>query len=344
MLAVVLWAGCGDATGPAPAEVVIVDEASEMMNEPVGEADNKDEGTSEQPPRPGDPIEGPADVANIATIGRTLRSPAEAIDAGHGGAQLGAEAVFLASVLTGGQVLVTTGTLTQQQGTNQFVYSPTPTDKLVVTWSEGAPTVFEVAAFDGDLSRDADWFWRNDHDLRLRVQREGVVDFELVSSRLGGVSRGSMTGELALDDVMHSVNLTTTGTYAASVDGSAAEHESSERFQGMIVTPGVTLTVDETHDFKLLVFEQGITNVTRTANNTAVIGGVQYNFADIFVRYETLDGWPNVTDYWSARGVVSRDGESIGQISFDASNELWIELVLAMNGDRYELERFELPR
>lgn len=271
-----------------------------------------------------------------------LAIPDAAYDAGVGSLTLGSEAVFLASQLAaGGQELVTTGTLTQQGQTEQFEYSASPNDRLRIAWSDGAPTDFVVTAFDGDFTGSASGFVNNDHIVEMQVSRENLVDIQLSSQRQNGQSSATLGGTLTEAGVTYTLNLQLGGTYSSQVEITSAEHESSEQFVGTISgSDGFEASVNETHFFKLLQFENLVTNRDRTSNNTWTVDGAAYALDGVRIRYETKNGWANPSDYWIVEGAVLEEGAVIGQVAYEV-NELLIELFIEVDGERIELETFQ---
>lgn len=286
--------------------------------------------------------EEPAD--DTQAVVQSLKVSSQSIDRIEGATQVGVETVFLASILNGGESVVSTGTVTQQGATDQFTYSASPADHLVLELTGAKPIHITLSAFNGDLSQDASYFLYHSHQLDVRVQQDENVDFQIQSTRQGSASQGAVSGSVELDGVTYQVDLNYNGTYESTAEAGSATHDSSDAYTGTITAPGVSIAMDQSHAFKLIVFEHGVSNVIKTMNNTATINGSTYAFEGIKVRYETMDGWPNPTDYWLAEGTIKKDGQPIGQVSYDYSNNAWIELVVTLNGQSHELERFVLKQ
>ena len=284
------------------------------------------------------------DGSRAASVKAGLAAPDAAYDAGVGSLSLATEAVFFASIVNGGAAVVATGTLNQQSPTQPFTYSAAPNDKLVIAWAQGAPTEFVITQFAGDFSRDARHFVNSDHLVVFSVRREGVLDIAMQSQRIGGQSATTLTGTIILDEVAYALNLALAGTYSSSADVSVSRHESNERFTGtMSADNGFSANIDETHYFKLVLFENVITNRDRTANNRWTFGGKTYTLQGVRLRHEELNGWANPSDYWIIQGGVLEDGALVGAVGFE-ENDLWISIYIEVDGERIEIERFLKPQ
>ncbi len=88
------------------------------------------------------------------------------------------------------------------------------------------------------------------------------------------------------------------------------------------------------------MFENGITNEERIVNNTWSVDGDSYAAQNVRIRFETLNGWANLTDYWIVEGGVTRNGEAVGQMVLEET-EAWISIYVDLgDGERVEVQRF----
>lgn len=269
-----------------------------------------------------------------------LSVPSVVRQTGEVAVSVGTEAVFAASIIsTQGQQIVATGTLTQ--GTNgNFTYVASPSDRLRISWSNGASTDFFITQLQGDFSRDATHYVNSDHALSIRMTEGDSVDVTVQSSRLNGQWSASLEGFITLNDVKYTADLSQSGTYSSSVDSSYIEYVSSDAMRGTISsTEGFSADVDESNQFKFAMFDNGVTNETRTVNNRWTADGHDYAISNAMVRFETLNGWANPSDYWVVQGTVLRDGEAYGQLELEVT-EAWIAIFLVVGSERLEVERF----
>lgn len=268
-----------------------------------------------------------------------LTTPSAARDAGSALAEVSVYAVFEASIqATGGQQLVTTGTLTQNG--QAFTYSASPNDRLRIVWSDGPPTDYIITAFDGDFTVEPDSFLLRDHVVKFRAIREGLADVEVSSEEQSGRRAAAITGTLVHEGVTYTANLSEVGTSVSDIDSSigAAEYESETLMEGTISADnGFEQTVREYFRFKMT---NSVTNDDRRAESQWVVNGKTYTLEGLRIRFEEYDGWPNPTDYWIVEGNVYEDGVLIGQAGYDY-NDLWIEIFIDVGGERIELYNFQ---
>ena len=266
-------------------------------------------------------------------------APSEAHDAGDAGVMLTLEAVAVASVAAGGVQLVTTGTLTQTGAS--FQYAATPTDRLVIAWSDATTTELFITQLDGNLDAEtSEDFLSDDHTVTARVVRAGVADFTVSSSKSGGTRSGTILGMVAVQGVDYQVDLSETGTTTSDVGGSSVDYESESSMTGTITATGFSLVAQETYWFHSVVFDRAIVNRSRTANSAWTVDGVEYRLDGLYIRTATTDSWPDDDDYWRAEGTVTEDGVLVGQVAFE-EDALKIDVVLQLTGGgTIQLDRF----
>lgn len=146
---------------------------------------------------------------------------------------IGVAGVFEASnQATGGQQLVTTGTLTQQG--QQFSYAAGPDDKLRIVWSEGPPTDLYVTALQGDFEAAPENFVLRPHNIQLRAVRDDLLDISISSQRESGQESSTLRGTVTLEEVTYDFDVNETGTYKSSADLGAPEHDSETNLVGTV--------------------------------------------------------------------------------------------------------------
>lgn len=273
-----------------------------------------------------------------------IRAPGEAVSLAEGAATIATEFVWLASGLTGGQQLVVTGTLKQVGQTAEFQYRAEPADKLVIDWQDGENTIFTFSNFDGDLSGNAENFLKRDHELKFRIAREGSIDAEIASTRRPDLVGGTFKGSIVIEGTTYTADLLKASQTDFEPGSGKVSYESQDIYTGTITAPNFSLKVNETYDFDFVYVDNAVLNSTRTVNNTWTIDGVSYSVENAIVRYETLNGWPNPTDYWKAEGVVLKGGSPVGQLQFSTPNEVQIALQLVLEGKTYELQTWLLKQ
>ncbi|MBU0637973.1 MAG: Ig-like domain-containing protein [Planctomycetes bacterium] len=255
-----------------------------------------------------------------------------------------ASAVFEASTMNGG-VETLTGTLTQvSQEPEQWTYSPTPADKLVVSIPGQTPIEFHFSAFDGHKQGDAGDFVDTHDNLDFIVVVDGLFNLHIQSSSVPTTGEKynwarkfsrTITGNAVYEGQMHTVDLTYEGTQEGEVDYNWAASTWGDECRGTITAGTTALTISESYwgyytywDGKH-VFNRGMTN-----NSSATIGGVTLKFQEAKVRWEKVsrgpssadDGYRDVEyafnkvaepDYWYCQGNLLRNGQAIGTVEFD---------------------------
>lgn len=247
-----------------------------------------------------------------------------------------AETVAFASQNAGTGQIVTSGTITQS-GQN-FSYSGSPTDRLVLQLT-GAPAItFYITQLNGDLS-GIERFFNSEHQMQFRVQSE---NFDLnLSSQISGINRlATISGNTTINGLNYQLQIEKRETLVAGVDFNAADHTSESQLTGQISSSnGFQVELSEGYRYRLYVYENAVENLTISSNNRWSIGGQNYELRDAMIRHETLNGWPNPSDYWIAAGSLLRDGQVIGAIGME-QQALWIDVFLQLNdGDRLQLKR-----
>lgn len=276
--------------------------------------------------------------------------------------QLGAEAVFLASRLAGGQRLVTTGTLTQlAAGTLQFDYAPTPTDQLRVVMKDGRSGEYHVSRFEGDLTGDAQGLLIGAHDVALRVVVAGELDLSLTSKR---VRNGPVSYECAVDTGVRGtfiyerrlteVEVRATGTAYFESGFGGTESRTDLVTVGTIRVGAMELRLDERWTANMItgVRERasGIgrepddaSSYVRAVNTTWTLGAQSGAIRAGTVRTSFKNGRPATGDdsFWKASGAVVLDERIVGELKIvPALNEL--RLVATTEPEPVRLETWAL--
>lgn len=267
-------------------------------------------------------------------------APADAHGAAEGALSLTLEAVVQASIQgSAGQTLVTTGTLTQSG--QQFTYSPSPADRLVVAWAEGPATEIYVQQLDGNFEASStDAFFSDNHVVTARIVRDGLADFEVASAKNGGGREGAIRGTIVEGGVSYEVDLQEAGTTQSDVDVTGSTHESESAMTGTITAPGLSLNAQETFRYKLTIVDNAVENRTRTANSSWTYGGKQYALNDAVIRIATFNGYPDEFDYWIVQGTITEDGVVVGELSYEY-DDVRIDIILrTASGEKVLIERF----
>lgn len=297
----------------------------------------------------------PADPNNTDNTGQNTKT---AVLAGYAGPQLVyefgeesntllLEAVFLASEqATGGTQLVLTGTLTQApSGADEFTYSNTPTDKLVLAFTSGSRVEYSVTAMNGDFSGAPSDFLRRSHQLDYRVVSDTSVNMRITSARNGNAFVETFVGEFVYEQRRYQASLNSQGTSFFDIGGGFTDYEVSKTLTGSITGTAFSLTANESYSYKSIFnSSEGrfVENVIRTANTTWKSNGDSYALVDAKIRKAFLNGRPSEIDsYWSATGAVTRNGTVHAQLSHAVEGGA-VKIFFQTAAERIELETWPL--
>jgi hypothetical protein len=243
--------------------------------------------------------------------------------------ELGVRAVFLASELAGTNTA--TGTLTATEATNNnFTYSPTPSDRLVIITFQGRRIEYRFSQLTGNTSSPDSFIAQ--HQMRFTYTEATSHNVEIVSAKdytraWNAAWQRSITGSFLSGTELVTVNLQHNGTETGSVESGFTELNRSETHTGTMTSPSANVTVNESSFFIYIQnSNQGVVvqNKGITSNSTATLGGATYACQNVNVRWEqyTLLNDPgqfNVVrdaNYWQAGGTMTKNGALWGTAGF----------------------------
>lgn len=261
-------------------------------------------------------------IADLANAGQATSALA------YAALEFAVRGVWEASTQTGQPTF--TGTLTQVGTTEQFTYSPTPTDKLVGIFTSGARIEIRVIRFTGYTGGDWKDFMK-EHDVAFEFFSAGVANIQMESRTLpGGVGAYQWTrtyqGEMVFRGQAHAVNRKDEGNAKNFSEETDSSFETTEYHTGTLGTPGGTATIDAAAwSLTMNNFSIGRTvrNQRRTCNSSLPAAGGTLKFDGLDVRWETVntvgDPAPYLGDpgYWYALGGLLQGGVKLGQVQFD---------------------------
>ena len=266
-----------------------------------------------------------------------FNAPSDVRDVADSALNLTVEAVVAASIATGGDEIVATGTLTQSG--EQFSYAASPADRLVIAWADGPPTDLYVSQFDGDFTVESiDAFFVADHAVEVRLVRDGYADLEVGSFKNGVTREGAIRGSVVDEGVNYEINLTRIGTEGSDADFGSASRVSQWEMAGTISSPNFQLVAEETYNYKHIFVDNSIENSTRTANSTWTYDGKQYAVNDLFMRSAFRNSYPSEADFWQASGTITEDDIVVGQVTFEEDQFHIKFLLLLESGEKIILE------
>lgn len=261
-------------------------------------------------------------------------------DIGLESVQIGAEAVWAASEFSGGALTVT-GTLTQSApGSDDWTYSATPADKLVVAYSGGPTLEYVFTTFTGYL--DGTWEdFVDAHTVNFTVTSTGLMDLHIQSDK--HYTKGGLAGEKAWDAVW---TRSIVGTYVFDgvtydldvlhqgeeidcyVEPPFAHYEYDETYTGTVATATTTVTLNQGFWSSYMHNNSTSLHIKSTVlqnNSSANYGGTVYTWDDLFVRWHAGSvlsdpGYYSVvidSHQWELRGRLLKDGAIYGELQYD---------------------------
>lgn len=318
----------------------------------------------QEPPAgaPPAPEAAPAALTLEQQVAFVYGAPAALVGLATTWTQYAAEAVFLASRLTGGQRLVTTGTLTQTTpGQLDFRYTAKPTDRLEVVMQDGTRVAYHVTKFEGNLTVDATTYLAGGHTFAARVVVAGQCDLELTSTRVpggplrfDGAQHSAAKGTMVFDGRDVRVDAHAAGTYSFESGFEGVDSQSDLRTEGTLETAGARVALAERWQTHLIsgrrkkrsgigTVQETVSDYVRSVESTWTAGATRAAIRSGVVRTAFLDGVPATTDarYWKAEGALVVDEAPRGALAIIAAvNQL--QLVVATEPAPIVLQRWTL--
>jgi hypothetical protein len=257
------------------------------------------------------------------------------------GAQVSANAVvwgvYTASVQAGGGVqIVKTGTVTEQ-APGQWVYSASPSDKLVLKPASGKPLeATEIDLYGNPQSPDA--FFASDHRISYSAKVEGLGEMKVQRVVQNRATQGSATGTF---------DFKSAGSTYFDNDSTGSEYRNEERVTGVAKGDDFELTVDESWTFRSITASKSgtATEAIRKSANALKLGGDSYASACSFQKSFTKGKPSQLDTYWKAQGGMEKNGQTFGVCKMDSQafgqSGGQIRFVLALaTGEVIELEKW----
>ena len=319
LLASVVLAGClaagpamaAEAEQPPTGKILTGDAAGTDMAAAVRQARVKTgrlTATAQQAPGAADVSKGGSFLAAGVTI------PIRRLEIEQVFASIGVDAVYFATMQSGNTRLVTNGTITET-GQQQYSYAPKPDDRLRLKFASGQIVEYRFGDFQGDYSQpDGARFLRNNHFLRFRFKSSWGTNVVVRMRREGRQYQNSVKGQVADGPTRYEVSTTTQGTIVTDIGGSGAEYDSREEVSGTASAKDFEVAIHEQFRYHMVVFDHAVEDVTHNISNAWQIGSERYALPDGHIFRTFKNGTANELDSWKANGVLSRDGQPIGQL------------------------------
>lgn len=271
----------------------------------------------------------PPPVEDEATLCKQLfGSSYETTLLGTQAVEIAAEAVWGARDLNGG-VWTYQGTLTQTSPDSEnWTYSPSPADRLVVAYANGPVLEFIFTRFEGwkqgtwedfTKSHGLDFTVKIQNQVDIRVQSESAPDAE---QKIHWSRR--IQGNLKTDTDSQTLDLTHTGSWDGYVEYPDTYDHTIENCSGQIQSSRGTYTISERYEYRYTydarhyhhIFNRYIWN-----SSSASFGENTWQYQDAFVRWEmqSVDTYFNVVRepyFWQCRGSLLKNGQVLGTLQF----------------------------
>lgn len=256
----------------------------------------------------------PVDPRAVQTkIYEAYNAPQFIDESAKSGTSLCAQAVFVASIETGGRELVTTGTLTESAPkSNVFTYTSSPADRLRLVYADGTIIEFVVSSFDGDFSVDAERFLERNHQLAFTMKQAGVADIEITSQLSNRRTQRTLRGSFTYEKVLYNADVTINETSSFEIFGTDSERKSNSTIRGAISAPGLSITVDETNSYYSSFSGNRSEELTRTINTSWTAGSDRYAIVDGNLEQTLFNDVPSLID---ASGTITLNGAAAGRLS-----------------------------
>jgi hypothetical protein len=242
---------------------------------------------------------------------------------------LAVDAVWEASGITG--VVTTTGTLTQNPNNpDQWTYSPTPNDKLVINFANGVSVVFTFYSINGYTGGTAEDFkWSHQMDFNTFVQNQ--INMRVYSNTYPQDGKiywqRNIAGSALFDLQMINLNITHTGNIQYEIGNGFAFYTYTESGSGSSSFGNSSINVNESY----WRFIGNNSNLGTFVINTEIINNSSGNFNGINYQYQNAKVfwaaasaiyggyYDKVVDahQWVAQGSMFKNGQNYGTVQFD---------------------------
>lgn len=282
-------------------------------------------------------------TGNAAVVKQAIVASAASFDIVEETKVLAAKAVFEASIQTGGTEVVARGTLTQQGQTETFVYSPEPTDRLVVVFTDGTRDELWVTDMRGDFSGSADDYLGRDHVFRYRIVQTGgkvAFDVEIADGVVSGQTEATLKGTFEIEGVSYAADVRRAGTKKAEVDIQFAEHTTEEALTGTITGGQLAVQLSETYRYRSVASSgRFLQSITRTVDDTWTEGGSSFAAEGMVQKH--LENFQAIEidtgTGWKAEGTITKDGAPIGTLGLERGPGV-VSIVATVDGQKIVLE------
>lgn len=242
---------------------------------------------------------------------------------------LAVDAVWEASGITG--VITTTGTLTQNPNNpDEWTYSPTPNDKLILNFASGVSVVFtfySINGYTGGTAEDFKWSHQMDFNTFIQNQMNMRVSSNTYPQSGKIYWQRTITGSARFDAQMITLNINHTGNIQYDIGNGYAFYTYTESATGSSSSGASSINVNESYwrwignNSNLSTF---VINTEITNNSSGNFNGVNYKYQNARVFWAAASVlyagyYDKVIDahQWVAEGSMLKNNQHYGSLQFD---------------------------
>ncbi len=247
---------------------------------------------------------------------------------------IGVDAVWFCSEVNG--AVTVTGTITQSTlNFDQWSYSASPNNKLVVRWANGDVVEYIFNNIDGYVDGDAEDF-KNSHYMDFTASKTGEMNLHIVSST--GPDEGiikwqrNIQGEVLFETETMTVNISHNGQYESEIGGGIGIYRYWDEALGQATSNSTSLTISEgywrtmTHNSNQALF---VLNTEIRNNSSATLNSDTYKFQNghvFWAGYTQFADSANAGAYnkvidanqWIAEGSLLKNNQVYGTVQFSS--------------------------
>jgi hypothetical protein len=261
----------------------------------------------------------------------------EVIDLGDFSLNFSTQAIWYASELNGG-IPTFNGTLTQVGTSDEFTYSATPADKLVVVFNNGSSIeiITNASLFQGYTGGTWEDFLKS-HDVDFHIYSKDVCDLRVTSvttpveindpvyDQANQWNRNCL-GDVWVTGKKVTINSNYAGDEKSYVSGDFVFYKLKDQITGTCNSDMGTINISEGFgaDFSHQSSNnQETKSIVRLNNNTLATGGNDYQFNGFRVSWEYVSILPSnpahvsQANIWEASGTLLKNGQFYGALKFD---------------------------
>ncbi|MCA9837141.1 MAG: PKD domain-containing protein [Trueperaceae bacterium] len=249
---------------------------------------------------------------------------------------LGLDAVRFASIQSGGNSLVSTGTI-RQSASGSFTYSNDRSDALELQFSDGSSLLYRFSSLVFDTNQpNGERALRKDHNLAFRLETSEGSSVEISLIQQDGAYQKTVKGIIFNEGTAFTVNTLTQGSVLSDINPPGVNFETRESISGSISAAGFSLELNESFSYHLVIFNDAIEDVKHQFNNRWTVAGKTFSLQNGIIRRIFKNAKPVELDNWTIAGEVTANGVGVGGLGLEQS-AVSLDTVLTIEGQKRTL-------